>query len=152
MARNYLYEWLPAVLVGTLLILALPWLAVIALLALLIAVVGGLGLLAMGLVAAGKGLGRTTVGHSRHQSEVSQRVALQGGGVGSATTAPQDSPRISDWLLHFPHPRPSPRDAQQRLLHEVLSFSQVPHDQITRAQQTVRAAIHEALKLNPHLA
>jgi hypothetical protein len=53
---EFFYLWIPAVLVGTLIILALPWLAVIALLALILAAAVALGSLAMAFVAALKAL------------------------------------------------------------------------------------------------
>ena len=56
---EFFYLWIPAVLVGTVVILALPWLAVIALLAIVATVVAALGSLAVAFVAAPKALGRS---------------------------------------------------------------------------------------------
>jgi len=48
----FFYLWIPTVVVGTVVILALPWLAVVALVAVLVAVLAALGSLVWALVAA----------------------------------------------------------------------------------------------------
>jgi hypothetical protein len=83
---EFFYLWIPAVLVGTVVILSLPWLAVIALLAIVVMVPVALGSLAMAFVAALRALGRS-LGSSRTQSHASEWFALEPGGVGSTATA-----------------------------------------------------------------
>jgi len=63
---DYFYAWIPFVLVGVVVILALPWLAVIALMAVLLAMVAALGSLAWAGVGAVTGLGHS----SRHVQAV----------------------------------------------------------------------------------
>jgi len=81
------YAWIPAVLVVAVVILALPWLAVIALLVLVLAVAAGLGFLAWSFVAALKALGHSVLGRSHGHSTVSRGVVLDSPGVGSSGMA-----------------------------------------------------------------
>jgi hypothetical protein len=83
---EYFYIWIPAVLVGAVVLLALPWLAVIALLAIVAAVVAGLGYLAAAFVAAVKALVRS-VGGTQEQSLASKWPALEPSGAASVATA-----------------------------------------------------------------
>jgi hypothetical protein len=84
MAR-YFYAWLPLVLVGTIVILACPWLALIALAGALLAVVSALGALAVATFGAFRALGRAAFGsvplHSPELSESLQPVVLNEGHV-----------------------------------------------------------------------
>jgi hypothetical protein len=82
---EFFYLWIPAILVGTVVILALPWLAVIALLAIVVTVVAAVGSLAVGFVAALKALGRSFLS-SRNQSHASQWFALEPGGSTAPTS------------------------------------------------------------------
>lgn len=66
---EYFYLWIPAVLLGTVVILTLPWLAVIALLAIVVTVLAALGSLAAALVASLGALGRS-LGSSREQAVI----------------------------------------------------------------------------------
>jgi hypothetical protein len=92
----YFYAWIPFLALGTIVVLVLPWLAVIALVAVVLGAVAVLGSLAWGVVAALSGLH-----HSREQAQPTQRIALESG-VGRiaqafATTAPViDRPQ---WFL-----------------------------------------------------
>jgi hypothetical protein len=92
------YAWLPAVIVGTVVILVLPWLAVIALLALLATAVVALASLAAALVASVRALARSAFGSSRHESEAGHWAALEPVGVGAA--APALVPSVT-WRPHF---------------------------------------------------
>jgi hypothetical protein len=56
---SFFYAWIPVVLIGTVVILALPWLALIALVAVVLAIVAVLGSLAWAIVAAFNGLGHS---------------------------------------------------------------------------------------------
>ena len=56
----FFYVWVPAVLVGAVVILTLPWLAVIALIAALLATVAALGSLAWAGLAALNGLSHSS--------------------------------------------------------------------------------------------
>ena len=60
MRFDYFYAWIPFVLVGVIVILALPWLAVIALMAVLLAMVAALGSLAWAGVGAVTALGHSS--------------------------------------------------------------------------------------------
>jgi len=83
----HFYAWIPVVLVGTLVILALPWLAVIALLVLVLAVAAGLGFLAWSFVAALNALGHSALGRSHAQTTASRQVAVDPPVGGSTATA-----------------------------------------------------------------
>ena len=63
----YFYAWVPFVVLGTVVVLVLPWLAVVALAAVLVAVVAALGSLAWAVVAALSGLGHSIFGYSRKE-------------------------------------------------------------------------------------
>jgi hypothetical protein len=58
MMVRYFYAWIPVVIVGTVVILACPWLGLIALMVGLLAVVAAFGALARAIVAALYALGR----------------------------------------------------------------------------------------------
>ena len=92
----YFYAWIPFVALGTIVVLVLPWLAVIALMAVLLGAVAVLGSLAWGAVAALSGLR-----HPREQALPSQRIALESGVGGIATTFATTAPVIDrpQWFL-----------------------------------------------------
>lgn len=84
---RYWYAGTPLVIVGTVAILALPWLGLIALMAVLLAAVGVLGALVWATLSAlyalaHSALGRTVPRPSRGRAETSPKVALHAGGVG----------------------------------------------------------------------
>jgi hypothetical protein len=62
MMVRYFYAWMPLVIVGTAVILTLPWLSLIALMVGLLAVVATLGALARAIVVALYALGRSVAG------------------------------------------------------------------------------------------
>ena len=78
----FFYAWIPFVVLGTIVILVLPWLAVIALMAVLLAAAAALGSFAWAIVVALSGLG-----HSSKQGNASQRAALVPAGIGGAAPA-----------------------------------------------------------------
>jgi len=73
---EYFYLWIPVALVGVSVILALPWLAVIGLFAIVAAVVAGLGYLAVAFVAAVKAI-VDSVGSTQQQSVASEWPAAE---------------------------------------------------------------------------
>jgi len=110
---EFFYLWIPAVLLGAVVILALPWLAVIALLAVVATVVAALGSLAVAFVAALKALWRSP-GSSRERSHASRWVAPAPGGFGS--TAPAFASPASESVPAAP--RLSRTTDQSQLLEE----------------------------------
>lgn len=68
---RYFYAWTPLVVVGTVAILALPWLAVMALIVALLGMVAALGALAWAIVSAGRAVPR------RSWQRVTQTSALR---------------------------------------------------------------------------
>jgi hypothetical protein len=64
MMVRYFYAWMPVVLVGTVVILICPWLALIALLVMVSAAVAALGALAWAFVSALSALGRSALSRS----------------------------------------------------------------------------------------
>jgi hypothetical protein len=96
----YFYAWIPFVALGTIVVLVLPWLAVIALVAVVLGAVAVLGSLAWGVVAALSGLR-----HPREQTLPSQQIALDGGVSGIATAFARTAPFIDQpqWSFGFEH-------------------------------------------------
>jgi hypothetical protein len=92
----FFYAWIPLVALGTIVVLVLPWLAVIALMAVVLAAVAALGSFAWAVVAALSGLR-----HPRKQTVPSQQVALEGGVGGIATAFATAAPSI-DRMPWFP--------------------------------------------------
>ncbi len=84
---RYFYAWIPpVVLFGTVIIVTCPYLALIVLMAVLLAVVAALGALVWATVSAlyslvRAALGRTAPHASRERSDASPRVALNPGRV-----------------------------------------------------------------------
>jgi hypothetical protein len=82
---RYFYAWIPLVLlVGTVVVLTIPYLAVIVLLAVLIAAAAAVGSLAWAFVAGLYALGRSAIGPSnardeRERTGARQPVALKAG-------------------------------------------------------------------------
>jgi hypothetical protein len=89
---RYFYAWTPAVvLFGTIGILINPYLVVIIVMAVMLAVVAALGALAWAIVSALYALSRSALGRtiprpSRERADTSPRVALNAGGVGGGGT------------------------------------------------------------------
>lgn len=84
---RYFYAWMPAVVVvGTVVILTCPYLALIALMAVLLAAVAALGALALAGVSALYALGRSVPRRWRERLGASERIVLHPGGVGTGGT------------------------------------------------------------------
>jgi hypothetical protein len=89
---RYFYAWTPAVvLFGTVVIMAIPYLAVIVLMGVVLAVLGALGVLVWTIASALYALARASLGHagpraSRDRSDASPRVALNPGVIGRGET------------------------------------------------------------------
>jgi hypothetical protein len=80
------YAWAPAVIFGGVVVLILPWLAVFALLALLVPVVAALWSLVRGFVAVLRALGRSTLHHPHNESKASDRLATDSAHVAGTAT------------------------------------------------------------------
>jgi hypothetical protein len=53
-------------------------------------------------------------------------------------------------MIHPANARPTPRDTKEALLNEILSLSEITNQQVADAQQLVRLARNEPLKLASH--
>jgi hypothetical protein len=72
---NYFYKWTPLFIVGTIVLLGLPWLGLIALILVAVVVLGALGALAFAIAWAIETAGRA-IGHGWHElSGAARRMA-----------------------------------------------------------------------------
>jgi hypothetical protein len=89
---RYFYAWIPlGVLVGTVVLMACPYLAVLVFLAVLLAVVAALVALVWATVSALYALARSALAHttahaSRQRGDTSPRITLNAGGIGGGGT------------------------------------------------------------------
>jgi hypothetical protein len=83
---RYLYAWTPLVLVGTVALLTLPWLGMIALVILSLVALAALAALAWAIVFAPYMLGRSIYRHWHEPSAVGQRIPTPSGRSGQAGT------------------------------------------------------------------
>jgi hypothetical protein len=87
---RYFYAWIPAVvLFAAVFVMSIPYLALIVLLGVLLAVVAAVGTLVWATVSALYAFGRSVLGHtvtpaSRERGDTGPQVALNPGGVGGA--------------------------------------------------------------------
>jgi hypothetical protein len=81
---GYFYAWAPLVIVGTVVLLALPWLALIALFVFALAAVAALAALAWATVAAPYLLGRSVYRHFHEPTTASARNPIHAGRVEEA--------------------------------------------------------------------
>ena len=83
---RYFYAWTPAVVVATVVVLSIPYLALIVLMVVLVAAAAGLAALAWLIVATLFGVGRSALGRPvrrrrQERSSAPQPIALRPGGV-----------------------------------------------------------------------
>jgi hypothetical protein len=76
--------------------------------------------------------------------------------LGTVTRAPspavggevdEDPARVGDRVFHPADLRPTPRDLQQGLLHEILGVGQIARNQVRRPQQPIRGLRNEPVEL-----